>query len=53
LIGDHGGYTLPDLRGVGLKFGHGCHRHLARPEENGFDADLQSESAAILGACRA
>jgi sarcosine oxidase len=49
-IGDHGGYTLPDRRGAGLKFGHGGHRKLAKPEELGFGSDLAAESAVILGA---
>jgi len=49
-IGDHGGYTLPDRRGAGLKFGHGGHRKLAKPEELGFGSDLAVESAVILGA---
>jgi sarcosine oxidase len=49
-IGDHGGYTLPDRRGAGLKFGHGAHRRLAKPEEDGFGSDLETEGAIVLGA---
>lgn len=49
-IGDHGGYTLPDLKGAGLKFGHGGHRRLASPEETGFGSDLEVESTAVLKA---
>ncbi|WP_262029876.1 NAD(P)/FAD-dependent oxidoreductase [Microvirga sp. Mcv34] len=49
-LGDHTGYTLPDRRGAGLKIGYSAHRRLARPEQHGFDSDLEAESAAILGA---
>lgn len=49
-IGDHTGYTLPDRRGAGLKIGYSAHRRRARPEQHGFDSDLESESEAILGA---
>lgn len=49
-LGDHTGYTLPDLRGAGLKIGYSAHRRLARPEIDGFGSDLASESQAILGA---
>lgn len=49
-LGDHTGYTLPDLRGAGLKIGYSAHRRLARPERDGFGSDLDSESKAILGA---
>jgi sarcosine oxidase len=51
-IGDHGGYTLPDRRGAGLKFGHGGHRRLQRPDTHGFGSDLEAESKVILGAFR-
>lgn len=51
-LGDHTGYTLPDLRGAGLKIGYSAHRRLAMPDEAGFDADLAVESAAILAAFR-
>ena len=51
-IGDQGGYTLPDLRGAGLKFGFGGHRRLARPHEAGFGSDLATESASVLKAFR-
>lgn len=49
-LGDHTGYTLPDRRGAGLKIGYSAHRRRAMPDIDGFDADLASESAAILGA---
>lgn len=49
-IGDHTGYTLPDLRGAGLKIGYSAHRRRARPDIDGFDSDLASESRAILAA---
>jgi sarcosine oxidase len=51
-IGDHSGYSLPDLRGAGLKFGFGGHRRRAAPDVDGFGADLATESAAILAAFR-
>ncbi|QEI06306.1 FAD-dependent oxidoreductase [Pigmentiphaga aceris] len=51
-IGDHGGYTLPDRRGAGLKFGHGGHRRLQRPDITGFGSDLKAESDIVLGAFR-
>jgi sarcosine oxidase len=51
-LGDHTGYTLPDLRGAGLKIGCSAHRRRAMPDEAGFTADLPTESAAILGAFR-
>jgi glycine/D-amino acid oxidase-like deaminating enzyme len=38
-IGDGVGYTLPDLRGAGLKFGAGSHRRLAAPSA-GFSSDI-------------
>ncbi|WP_342359304.1 NAD(P)/FAD-dependent oxidoreductase [Terrarubrum flagellatum] len=49
VLGDHTGYTLPDLRGAGLKIGYSNHRRLAKPYEYGFGSDLESEGAAILG----
>ncbi len=52
VLGDHTGYTLPDLRGAGLKIGYSAHRRQGMPDVLGFDADLASESAAILGAFR-
>jgi len=51
-IGDHGGYTLPDRRGAGLKFGSGAHRRLQRPEIAGFGFDLEAEGKSVLGAFR-
>jgi sarcosine oxidase len=51
-LGDHTGYTLPDRRGAGLKFGHSAHRRRAMPDVDGFEADLERESAIILGAFR-
>lgn len=51
-LGDHTGYTLPDRRGAGLKIGYSAHRRAARPERDGFDSDLASESQVILGAFR-
>ena len=51
-LGDHTGYTLPDLRGAGLKLGYSAHRRRAMPDEAGFDADLASESRIILDAFR-
>ena len=52
VLGDHTGYTLPDLRGAGLKFGYSAHRRPAMPDQDGFEADLAQESATILGAFR-
>lgn len=52
VLGDHTGYTLPDLRGAGLKIGYSAHRRQAMPDIDGFEADLASESAVILGAFR-
>lgn len=52
VIGDHTGYTLPDLRGAGLKIGYSAHRRQAMPDVAGFEADLATESAVILGAFR-
>lgn len=49
-IGDSGVYTLPDLRGAGLKFGWGGHRRPGAPDEVGFGADLAAEGQAILAA---
>ncbi|WGF87455.1 NAD(P)/FAD-dependent oxidoreductase [Marinivivus vitaminiproducens] len=46
-IGDGGGYTLPDRRGAGLKFGYGGHRRRGRPGD-GFAFDFEAESTAIL-----
>ncbi len=51
-LGDHTGYTLPDLGGAGLKIGYSAHRRRAMPDIDEFDADLASESATILGAFR-
>lgn len=51
-LGDHTGYTLPDLRGAGLKIGYSAHRRRAMPDEAGFEADLISESRVILDAFR-
>ena len=51
-IGDSGVYTLPDLRGAGLKFGWGGHRQRGTPDALGYGADLDGESRAILGAFR-
>lgn len=51
-IGDGSGYTLPDLRGAGLKVGWGDHRRPGRPDVLGFGSDLETESHAILGAFR-
>lgn len=51
-IGDSGAYTLPDLRGAGLKFGWGGHRRRGTPEALGFGSDLAAESRAILAAFR-
>lgn len=51
-LGDHGGYTLPDRRGAGLKLGHGPHRRRARPEVDGFGSDLAGEGEAILAPFR-
>jgi sarcosine oxidase len=48
-IGDGGTYTLPDLRGAGLKFGSGAHRRRASPRD-GFQSDLAAESSAVIGA---
>lgn len=49
-IGQLGGYTLPDLQGAGLKFGSGSHRRRVLPEEAGFEADLETESAKVMEA---
>ena len=51
-IGDSGAYTLPDLRGAGLKFGWGGHRRRGAPDETGYGSDLASESRAVMGAFR-
>jgi sarcosine oxidase len=51
-IGDSGAYTLPDVRGAGLKFGWGGHRRRGAPEETGYGADLAAESQEILAAFR-
>jgi sarcosine oxidase len=51
-IGDSGVYTLPDLRGAGLKFGWGGHRRRGTPQETGYGADLAAEGAAILDTFR-
>lgn len=52
VLGDRTGYTLPDLRGAGLKIGYSPHRRRALPDEMGFESDLASESAAILNPFR-
>lgn len=52
VLGDHTGYTLPDRRGAGLKIGYSAHRRRAMPDTDGFAADLEWESGAILGAFR-
>lgn len=49
-LGDHTGYTLPDRRGAGLKIGYSAHRRRAMPDTDGFSADLEWESGAVLGA---
>jgi sarcosine oxidase len=49
-LGDHTGYTLPDRRDAGLKIGYSAHRRRAQPDSDGFAADLESESRAVLGA---
>ncbi|CAN7512899.1 FAD-dependent oxidoreductase [Phyllobacterium sp. LjRoot231] len=46
-IGDGVGYTLPDLRGAGLKFGAGSHRRLGAPSA-GFQSDI-AEADYIIG----
>ena len=51
-LGDNAGYTLPDRRGAGLKFGYGAHRRRARPEIDGFGSDLAAEGEAILAPFR-
>ena len=51
-IGDSGAYTLPDLRGAGLKFGWGGHRRPGAPDVLGFGSDLGEESRAILATFR-
>lgn len=52
VIGQQGGYTLPDLRGTGLKFGSGAHRRRGLPDALGFDSDLSTESVQIFEAFR-
>lgn len=49
-IGDHSGYTLPDLKGAGLKFGFGGHRRKALPNVDGFSFDFEREPGQILAA---
>lgn len=52
VIGQHGGYTLPDLQGAGLKFGYSPHRRRILPGDGGFDSDFPSESKHIFDAFR-
>ena len=52
VIGQGGGYTLPDLQGAGLKFGSGAHRRRALPNDAGFGSDFATESKQIFEAFR-
>ena len=52
MIGQQGGYTLPDLQGAGLKFGYSPHRRRMLPGDGGFTSDFPSESQFIFDSFR-
>lgn len=52
VIGQQGGYTLPDLQGAGLKFGYSPHRRRTLPGDSGFASDFASESQFIFDSFR-